>query len=112
MRMAMIGLGRMGGNMARRLCRGDIEVVGYDRSPDVVDTIAKEDGLIAADSLADAIGKLEQPRVVWQMLPSGDLTEEAIQTLRALLSMDILFDERMDFAGGTKDIHRQLRELS
>ena len=57
MRIAMIGLGRMGANMARRLCRGGIEVVGYNRSADIVTTLAKEEGLIAATSLQDAIHK-------------------------------------------------------
>ena len=52
MRMAMIGLGRMGANMARRLCRGGIEVVGYNRSPEVVEELARAEGLIPALSLA------------------------------------------------------------
>ena len=52
MRMAIVGLGKMGGNMARRLCRGGIEVVGYNRSPEIVKTLAAEEGLIPASSIA------------------------------------------------------------
>jgi len=52
MRMAMIGLGKMGANMARRLCRGGIEVVGYNRSPEIVQKLAAEEGMIAAADVA------------------------------------------------------------
>ena len=58
MRLAIIGLGKMGGNMARRLCRGGIEVVGYNRSRGIIDTLEKEEGMIASESVADAIEKL------------------------------------------------------
>ena len=69
MRMAMIGLGKMGGNMARRLLRGGIEVVGYNRSLDTVRQLEKEDGLIPAESLSHAVEQLSTPRVIWLMLP-------------------------------------------
>ncbi len=93
MRMAMIGLGRMGANMARRLCRGGIEVVGYNRTADIVDTLVKEEGLIGADSLQDAISKLAAPRLVWLMLPSGDITESHLQELSTILDTnDIVID--------------------
>ena len=59
MRLAIIGLGKMGGNMARRLCRGGIEVVGYNRSRGIIDTLEKEEGMLASESVADAIGKLD-----------------------------------------------------
>ena len=55
MRIAMIGLGRMGGNMTRRLCRRGIEVVGYNRSREVVEQLQREEGMIAADSVLDAV---------------------------------------------------------
>ena len=61
MRLAMIGLGKMGGNMVRRLRRqgnGSIEVVGYDRDAQVVAGLAGECGMVAATSVADAVGKL------------------------------------------------------
>ena len=93
MRLAMIGLGKMGGNMARRLRRKGVEVVGYDRAADVVATLAGEAGLIAAASVADAVTKLQSPRVVWVMLPSGEPTEQQIRELASLLSQgDIVID--------------------
>ncbi|MGE5027846.1 MAG: phosphogluconate dehydrogenase (NAD(+)-dependent, decarboxylating) [Betaproteobacteria bacterium] len=93
MRLAMVGLGKMGGNMARRLRRGGIEVVGYDRSPNVVAELAAEAGAIAATSVADAVGKLSSPRVVWLMLPSGGPTESQIRELAPLLAKgDIIVD--------------------
>jgi 6-phosphogluconate dehydrogenase len=93
MRLAMIGLGKMGGNMTRRLCRNGIEVVGYDRAVDVVAQIAREDGMIPALSVQDAVSKLTAPRIVWLMLPSGDPTEQQLQELAPLLSKgDIVID--------------------
>jgi len=90
MRLAMIGLGKMGANMARRLCRHDIEVVGYNRSPQITQTLSEEEGLIMATSLEDAVSKLTAPRYVWLMLPSGDITEQAITSLPA--SGDVVID--------------------
>jgi len=58
MRIALIGLGKMGANMARRLCRGGIEVVGYNRSPDIVSQLEKEEGMLGATSLEKAIIQL------------------------------------------------------
>lgn len=93
MRLAMVGLGKMGGNMVRRLRRGGIEVVGYDRSPDVVAGLAAEAGMVAASSVADAVTKLQSPRVVWLMLPSGEPTEHQIRELVPLLAKgDIVID--------------------
>lgn len=104
MRMAMVGLGRMGANMARRLCRGGIEVVGYNRSRDIVDTLAREEGLRAADSLADVVAQLDAPRIVWVMLPSGEVSEAHIGELRALLSPgDVVID------GGNANYHESQR---
>jgi 6-phosphogluconate dehydrogenase len=76
MRIGMIGLGRMGGNMAERLRRHGHEVVGYDRNPDTTDVA----------SLADLVAALETPRVVWSMLPSGGPTEATVGELAGLLS--------------------------
>lgn len=93
MRLAMVGLGKMGGNMARRLRRGGIEVVGYDRAGAVVSALAAEEGMIAASSVADAVSKLQSPRVVWLMLPSGEPTESQIRELAPLLSRgDVIVD--------------------
>jgi 6-phosphogluconate dehydrogenase len=104
MRLAIVGLGKMGGNMARRLCRGGIEVVGYNRSPAIVEKIAAEEGMIAASSLADAVAKLAAPRVVWIMVPSGDATEQQIRELAPMLSKgDIIVD------GGNSNYHDSQR---
>ena len=88
MRIAMVGLGRMGANMARRLCRGGIEVVGFNRSADIVQSLTKEEGLIAADSLQAVVDQLTPPRLVWLMLPSGDVTESHLRKLCELLDGD------------------------
>ena len=92
MRIGLAGLGRMGMNMARRLMRGGHEVVAYNRSPDKVDQVASE-GAAGAHSLADLVAKLETPRVVWLMLPAGEVTEEHIRELTPLLAPgDILVE--------------------
>jgi 6-phosphogluconate dehydrogenase len=89
----MVGLGKMGGNMVRRLRRGGIEVVGYARSPDAVAGLAAEEGMLAASSVADAVTQLQSPRVVWLMLPSGEPTESQIRALAPLLAKgDIVVD--------------------
>jgi 6-phosphogluconate dehydrogenase len=93
MRLAIIGLGKMGANMARRLCRQGIEVVGYNRSPQITQTLAQEEGLIMATSLEDALSKLSAPRYVWLMLPAGDTTEQTLQLLRSQLAKgDVVID--------------------
>ncbi len=89
----MIGLGRMGANMARRLRKGGIDVAGYNRETNVTQTLAKEAGLKAAASIEDLVSHLKSPRIVWLMLPSGDVTQQHIDKLAALLSPgDIVVD--------------------
>lgn len=93
MRIALIGLGKMGGNMARRLLRGGIEVVGYNRSQNIVKQLAKEENLIPAESLIQAIQQLTAPRIVWLMLPSGAPTDSMTHELTNLLADgDIVID--------------------
>ena len=93
MQLAMIGLGRMGGNMARRLSRAGVDVVGVDRDPEIARLLEKEDGIIPAANLAEAIGKLESPRVVWLMLPAGEITEQTLKEMIPLLEPeDIVVD--------------------
>jgi 6-phosphogluconate dehydrogenase len=104
MRLAMVGLGKMGGNMVRRLRRGGIDVVGYDRSVEIVAQLAAEEGMLVATSVTDAVTKLSSPRVVWLMLPSGEPTEQQILVLAPLLSRgDIIVD------GGNSNYHDSQR---
>ena len=104
MRVAMIGLGKMGGNMARRLRRHDIEVVGFSLSADAARSLADEVGVIAADSLTAAVAALPAPRIVWLMLPSGNPTEATVQELTRLLETgDIVID------GGNSNYHDSQR---
>lgn len=81
MKLAMVGLGKMGGNMARRLLEGGHSVIGYNRSPEVTQQIASETGLIPAFSLEEAVVQLETPRIVWLMVPAGETTENTLQRL-------------------------------
>jgi 6-phosphogluconate dehydrogenase len=80
MQIAMIGLGRMGGNMVRRLLRGGHSCVVFDRNPEAVAELGKE-GAVGASSLADVVAKLDPPRTVWLMLPAGEITEGTIGAL-------------------------------
>jgi 6-phosphogluconate dehydrogenase len=82
--IAMIGLGRMGMNMARRLMGGGHEIVAFNRSRDKTDELVKE-GAIGAYSLAEVVGKLEKPRAVWIMLPAGKPVDDTIDELKTLL---------------------------
>ncbi|SCZ55183.1 phosphogluconate dehydrogenase (NAD(+)-dependent, decarboxylating) [Thiohalomonas denitrificans] len=94
MRIAIIGLGRMGANMARRLAGRDIKVIGYNRSPEVAHELAREEeNITAADSVAKAIGHLSPPRVVWLMLPAGAPTEDHLrQVAERLEPGDLIVD--------------------
>jgi 6-phosphogluconate dehydrogenase len=80
MQLGMVGLGRMGANMTRRLMRGGHQVVVSDLSPDAVKQLAGE-GAVASSSLDDLVGKLSAPRAAWIMVPAGDPTEETVQAL-------------------------------
>ena len=84
MEIAMIGLGRMGMNMARRLMGGGHEVVAYNRTRDKVDELARE-GATPAYSLSEVVDKLEAPRAVWIMLPAGKPVDDTIDQLKGLL---------------------------
>jgi len=84
MQIAMIGLGRMGGNMVKRLLRGGHACVAFDRNPEAVAELAKE-GAVGASSLADVVAKLDKPRTVWLMLPAGEITEATVRELAGQL---------------------------
>lgn len=93
MKIAMIGLGRMGMNMAKRLLRGSHEVIAYNRSPEKTDALVEEEGAAGAYSLSEVVEKLSQPRIVWIMLPAGQAVDDHIHQLKDLLSPgDIIID--------------------
>jgi 6-phosphogluconate dehydrogenase len=106
MQIGIVGLGRMGANIARRLMKNGHAVVGYDASPEAVKGL---EGATGAASLHDVVAKLAAPRTVWVMLPSGRITEETIAALGALLSNgDTIIDGGNTFF---KDDIRRAREL-
>src|SRR5258707_9495938 len=80
MQIGMIGLGRMGANMVRRLMRNGHQCVVYDRSADSVKTLVGE-GAKGADSLASLVSQLSKPRHIWVMVPAGAPTEQTVAEL-------------------------------
>ena len=83
MHIGLVGLGKMGGNMRTRLRKGGLTVVGFDRNPDVTDV----------SSLAEMVEQLPAPRVVWVMVPSGDITRSTVTELIELLDEgDVIVD--------------------
>ena len=92
MQLGMVGLGRMGANMTRRLMRGGHQLVVSDLSHDAVNQLAGE-GAIGSSSLADLVSKLTPPRAAWIMVPAGDPTEKTVETLLSLMhSGDTIID--------------------
>jgi 6-phosphogluconate dehydrogenase len=83
MEIGLVGLGRMGGNMAERMRRAGLTVVGFDRNPEVSDV----------SSLTDLVGRLSSPRVVWVMVPAGEVTRSVVDELAGLLDAgDVVVD--------------------
>ena len=108
MQLGMIGLGRMGGNMVRRLMKAGHSCVVYDRAPAAVDALVNE-GATGAASLDEFVGKLTKPRAAWIMLPAGQITETAIAEVASRMEPgDIIID-----GGNTKytDDVRRSQEL-
>jgi 6-phosphogluconate dehydrogenase len=94
MKLAMVGLGRMGSGMSERLRRGGHEVIGYDRDPAVTQ----------AKSLEELVASLELPRTIWMMLPAGAPTEQTIEALSKLLAPgDLVID------GGNSNFRDSIR---
>ena len=87
MKLAMIGLGRMGMNMTKRLLKGGHQVIAYNRSPEKTNQLV-EDGAIGAYSLSEVAEKLSSPRIVWMMLPAGQAVDDHILEFKDLLSPD------------------------
>jgi 6-phosphogluconate dehydrogenase len=109
MRIGMIGLGRMGGNIARRLMRGGHECVVYDRNTAAVTEIAGE-GAISAASLADMAQEMTAPRIFWVMLPAGAPTEETIAEIANVAAPeDVIIDGGNSFY---KDDIRRAKALA
>ena len=93
MQLGMIGLGKMGGNMARRLRRAGVDVVGYDRDAADLRRLVEDCGVSAADSPEHLVQSLTAPRIVWLMLPAGNVTGQYVDTLAGLLGDgDVLVD--------------------
>ena len=109
MQIGVIGLGRMGGNIVRRLMRGGHSCVVFDVNPSAAQALAAE-GATPATSFADLVSKLQPPRAAWVMLPAGDATEQAVRTLGAAMDAgDVVID-----GGNTyyKDDVRRARTLA
>jgi 6-phosphogluconate dehydrogenase len=106
MQLAMIGLGRMGGNMVERLLQGGHRLVVWDRSADAI-TKSVQGGATGARDLADVCARLQSPRIVWIMVPAGAPVDETIATLRPHLARgDILID------GGNSNYHDTIRRAA
>jgi 6-phosphogluconate dehydrogenase len=109
MQLGMVGLGRMGANLTRRLMRDGHEMVAYDVSPDAVKLLASE-GATGADTLEEFVAALRKPRAVWVMVPAGEITEQTVASLAERLE-----DGDMIIDGGNtyyRDDIRRSQELS
>src|SRR5258707_3439892 len=92
MQLGMIGLGRMGGNIVRRLMKHGHSTVVYDKDPNAVAALAA-DGAVGAGTLEDFVDKLQRPRTAWVMLPAGKITQATIDTLSKLMQAgDVIID--------------------
>jgi 6-phosphogluconate dehydrogenase len=108
MQLGIVGLGRMGGNIARRLMRKGHKCVVFDRNPAAIETLTKEGAAGGAD-LKSLAAQLEKPRAVWVMLPAGEITEQTVMQLGELLDRgDIIIDGGNSFY---KDDVRRARTL-
>src|SRR5437868_11400617 len=103
MQLAMIGLGRMGGNMTERLMRDKQQVVVFDRSPETIQKYVTL-GAVGASTAADVVAKLSAPRVAWIMVPAGKPVDDTITALLPGLSKgDVVID------GGNSNFHDSMR---
>src|ERR1035437_4156461 len=92
MQLGMVGLGRMGANIVRRLMRDGHTCVVFDVNPDAVKALEKE-GATGASSMADFVAKLTQPRAAWVMVPAGEITGTTIDDLAShMASGDVIID--------------------
>jgi len=104
--LGMVGLGRMGAGIVRRLLRDGHECVGYNRTPEAVAALATE-GMVGASSLEDFASKLSVPRAAWVMVPAGGVTEQVISGLAEVLEPgDVIID------GGNSHYHDDIRHAA
>jgi 6-phosphogluconate dehydrogenase len=109
MQLGMVGLGRMGGNIVRRLMRDGHDCVVFDVNPNAVEKLAGE-GATGADSLDDFVAKLDKPRAAWVMVPAGEITESSVGDLgQRLESGDAIIDGGNSYY---RDDIRRAQELS
>jgi len=109
MQLGIIGLGKMGGNIARRLMQKKHDTVVFDRSSEAVAAIVKH-GATGAESVAELVKKLDKPRTVWLMLPQGEPTEDMVSQVSQLLDADdVIIDGGNSFY---KDDMRRATELT
>ena len=92
MQLAMVGLGRMGASMVRRLAKHGHECVVFDMSQKVVSDLAENDGITGSASMEDMVGKLQKPRAIWLMIPAGVVEKTIEQIAPHLEAGDILID--------------------
>ena len=110
LQIGMVGLGRMGGNMARRMARAGLQVVAWDAAAGARTGIAAEERVRSVETLADLVTALPTPRVIWLMLPAGAPTGETLAELRGLLAAG---DVVVDGANAMyRDTQRRAQELA
>jgi 6-phosphogluconate dehydrogenase len=108
--IGMVGLGRMGGNMARRIARAGLQVVAWDGAAGARAGLAGEERMRTVETLADLVAALPAPRVVWLMLPAGTPTEDTVVELRRLLAAgDVVVDGANAWY---RDSQRRAQELA
>src|SRR6202453_5496337 len=105
MELGMIGLGRMGNNMVRRLMKAGHQCVVYDVHPAAVQSLAKE-GAVGANSLEDFVKKLKTPRAIWMMVPAGVVDETLEELIPLLHTDDVIID------GGNSYYHDDIRRAA
>ncbi len=112
MRTGLIGLGKMGANMAQRLMQNNHEVVVFDQSEETVQKVVDK-GAEGSESLSDLVGKLQQPRIVWMMIPAGKPVDDTIDQLISLLDEDdIVVDGGNSYYKDTLRRNETLREAN
>src|SRR5215469_12944723 len=103
MQLGVVGLGRMGAGIVRRLTRDGHRCVGYDVSADAVKAV-ESDGIAGATSLEEFAAKLEKPRTAWVMVPAGEITDRSIQAVAEVFEAgDVIID------GGNTHYHDDIR---